>query len=496
MINFKLFLKKINKLLISINELIESFFNTIDNIIKQKKKDKLNLRNIDRRINIFLLFIVLSIVSYFLIPTFYDKDRIKSSLEDQIYNKYNLEVKFEDDLGYGLFPRPHFYSNKSKILYNKKDILFSDNSKIYISIKNYFSSDFKIKKLSFKDNEFNIDLESFNFFKMIFNSNNKKHKIFFKDSKMFFKDKSNEVIFISKIEKLNFIKENETSDQLAKLILKIFNLPFSVNIKNDQINDKIFAKLHSKKIRLRVENEFTNDTNDIEGLLKGAIVNKEKSFNYKINENFLIFNSLNKKIKGKIDFKPFYLSTNLNFNQLNLKKLFSDESVFTDLIKSEILLNENLNANLNIYSKKIQGIDYLSNFNLKIFLEEGFIKVKDSSVNWNNAALINLNNIQLISENNELKFVGEVYFEFKDLTKFYSYYQVSRNFRKNIKRIKLDFVYNLTHEKMNFDNLKIDNKSNIKIDNFINEFIFQNQGYFNKVTFRNFVKKFFTVYDG
>ncbi len=496
MINFNLFLKKINKLLISINKLIESFFNNIHNIIKLKKKDKLNLRNIDRRINIFLLVIVLSIVSYFLIPTFYDKDRIRSYLEENIFNKYNLNVKFEDELGYGLFPKPHFYSKKTKILYNEKDILYSNNSKIYISIKNYFSSDPKINKLIFKNNEFNIDLDSFNFFKMLFNSNDKKHKIFFSDSKMFFKDKSNEVIFISKIEKLNFIKENEASDQLAKIIFKIFNLPFSVNIKNDQLNEKILTKLNSKKIRLRVENVFNKNSKDIRGLLKGIVVNKEKSFKYRINENFLIFDSLDKKIKGKIDFKPFYLSTNLIFNQLNLKRIFSDESVFIDLLKSEILLNENLNANLNIYSNKVQGIDYLSNFNFKIFLEEGFIKVKDSSVNWNNAILINLNNIQLLNEDNELKFVGEIYFDFKDLTKFYSYYQVSRNFRKNIKRIKLDFVYSLTKEKINFDNLKIDNKSNEKIDNFINDFIFQNQGYFNKVTFRNFVKKFFNVYDG
>ena len=67
---------------------------------------------------------------------------------------------------------------------------------------------------------------------------------------------------------------------------------------------------------------------------------------------------------------------------------------------------------------------------------------------------------------------------------------------KNIKRIKLDFVYNLSQEKMNFDNVKIDNQSNVKVDNFINDFIFLNNGYFNKVTFRNFVKKFFNIYDG
>ena len=496
MINFKLFLKKINKSLISINELIESFFNNIHNIIKLKKKDKLNLSKIDKRINIFLLAVVFSILSYFLIPTFYDENRIKTQLQDKIYKKYNLQVKFEDELKYGLFPKPHFYSKETKILYNKKDILFSDNFKIYISIKNYFSSNLNIKKLFFKNNEFNIDSNSFNFFKMLFNSNNQNHKIYFKNSKMFFKDKSNEVIFISNIEKLNFIKEDEISDQLVKLTFRIFNLPFSISIKNDEANDKIFMKLNSKKIRLRIENEFNNDSESIKGLLKGIIVNKEKSFSYEIDDNFLTFDSYDKKINGKIDFKPFYLSTNFNFNQFNLKKIFSDDSVLTSLIKSEILFNENLNANFNVNSKKIQGIDYLSNLVLKTFLEEGYIKVSDSSVRWNNSVLINLNNIQLLNENDELKFVGEIYFDFKDLTKFYSYYQVSRNFRKNIKRIKLDFVYNLSQEKINFDNVKIDNKANIKVDNFINEFIFQNNGFFNRVTFRNFVKNFFNVYDG
>lgn len=496
MINFKLLLKKINKLLISVNELIESFFNTIHNFIKRKKKGKLNLRNFDKKINIFLIVTVLLILSYFLIPTFYDKNKIKSYLEEEIYRKYNLKVKIEDELKYGLFPKPNFYSKKTKIIYNKKDILFSDNTKTYISIKNFFSSEVKVKKLFFKKNEFNIDGDTLDFFKKLFNSNSDTHKIYFKDSKMFFKDKSNEIIFISKIANLNFIKENESTDQLAKLIFEIFNLPFSINFKNDQINDKIIMKLNSKKIRLRIENEFNYNLSHLEGLLKGTLVNKEKSFNYKINDNFLTFNSLDKKIKGKIDFKPFYLSTNFNFNQFNLKKMFSDDSVFTSLIKSEILFNENLNANFNINSKKIQGIDYLSNLDLKTFLEEGYIKVSDSSVIWNESVLINLNNIQLLNENNELKFVGEIYFDFKDLTKFYSYYQVRRNFRKNIKRIKLDFVYNLSQEKMNFDNVKIDNKSNVKVDNFINDFIFLNNGYFNKVTFRNFVKKFFNIYDG
>ena len=104
-----LLIKRFNKIVISINQVIGSFFNKIKDLIKTKKKNKPYLKNIDKRITIASSSIIILILTYFLIPTLYDKNQAKSLLESQIYQKYNLKVKFNEDLRYGLFPRPHFY---------------------------------------------------------------------------------------------------------------------------------------------------------------------------------------------------------------------------------------------------------------------------------------------------------------------------------------------------------------------------------------------------
>ena len=90
MINFKLLLKKINKSLISINELIESFFNRVEKYTKTKKKSGFYLKNIDKGITITVSIVAISILSYFLIPTFYNKSEIKAQIINQIKEKYNI----------------------------------------------------------------------------------------------------------------------------------------------------------------------------------------------------------------------------------------------------------------------------------------------------------------------------------------------------------------------------------------------------------------------
>ena len=96
----------------------------------------------------------------------------------------------------------------------------------------------------------------------------------------------------------------------------------------------------------------------------------------------------------------------------------------------------------------------------------------------------------------ETKLNGEISVDFNDVDKFYSYYQVKRKYRKNLQQIKLDFTYDLNQKKITLDNARIDNKTNKNINNFLNRFNFQENINFNKVTFRNFVKNFFSTYSG
>ena len=99
-----LFNKKFNKLVLSINKRIESFFNFFKENFSSKKNFSRNFNAIDKRIFFTIAIIIIAIIGYFLSPSFFDKNKIKAELENQILDQYNLKVKFDATLRYGLFP--------------------------------------------------------------------------------------------------------------------------------------------------------------------------------------------------------------------------------------------------------------------------------------------------------------------------------------------------------------------------------------------------------
>jgi hypothetical protein len=494
MLNINFLIKKSNKILLSTNKLIESFFNRLKILIDFKKKKKINLKQIDNKITLGVGLIVILFISYFLIPTVYDKNLVKIELEKQILKKYNLEVKFEDDISYRLLPKPHFFSGKITIKHNNSVIAESNNSRIFITIKNFFSSkELKIKNLFFKKTEFNIDSNNANFFKQILNSNKSNHNLKFKNSILFYKNEVKDVVLIVDLDNLNFFYNDELDQQL-NANYKIFNIPFDLIVKNDPKKKEIFSKIKSHKIRLNINNDFDYKNENINGLLEFKIINKSKLFEYQIIDNSLNFNSKDKNFDGNLSFRPFYLKSNLEFNSLDIKKLFKDNSILLNLLNSEILNNQNLNAQIDINFDKIKDANYLKNIVFKMYFEEGNIIIKSSSIDWNNSISIDLNETQLINEKNKLTLVGALTFNFTDIDKFYSFYQVKRNYRKEIKKIKFDFLLNLSEKEIQFDNLKIDGVSSRKVDNFLNKLNFQKINIFNNVYFKNLIKQFFANY--
>lgn len=486
-------LKNFNKLLLSVNTRIESFFNAIKNLINTKKKTKSNLTNVDRVILISAGSIVIAFISYFLIPTFYDKDTVKIKIENQILEKYNLEVKFGESIKYGLFPKPHYFIKNSIIYYDKKELATINSTKIYFSIKNFFSfKNFKIKDVNFKKTEFEINSENITFFENILNSNKSEYSINFSDSNLFYKDKNDDVMFLSKIDRLNFLYTDELEQQLIARI-NIFNIPFKININNNLYKKNSLISVESRKLRLNIKNNVDFSKTNINGVLFFKFINKSKIINYNINDNSLNFTNDKNNFNGQLDFKPFYLSSDLKFHQIDIIKFFSDKSFFLDLLNTEILNNQSLNAVVNIYSDKIKDINHLSDINLKAYFEEGDINLKNSSFNWKDAVLINLDYAKLISENNNIILTGAISFDFEDISDFYQHYQITRANRKNIKKIKLDFLFDTNENLVELDNLKIDGSSNKTIDNFINNLNSTKKNILNKIIFKNYLKEFFSI---
>lgn len=489
--------KRFTKLLISINQLIESFFNSFQKYKKFKIKKNLSLENIDKKIALISGLLIIFILTYFLIPTFYNKDQVRIILQDQIYSKYNIKIEFGNQINYGLFPKPNFSSKSLSIIHNQKKLANSQNTKIYISFKNFFNlKNLKIKDLVIDKIEFNTNSKNINFFSEVLNSFDSSNKVLLKNGNLFYKDNKEDVVFLLKIKDLIFLRDKKNPINIMKSNFEIFNIPFKFDVKKDMITKEIFSSLSSKKIRLNIENEFENNQESIIGLINFLILNKKNSFNYEILSNSLNFLSTDGNFKGSIDFKPFYFFSNFDFNQLNTKKIFHSNSILWTLINSEIWKNQNLNANFNINFNKINNSQNLNSFILKTYLEEGNLKIDNSSIKWGDNILIKLKDIELNNEKNRLLLNGEVLFDFININNFYSYFQIKKKHRKQLKEIKLDFVYDLNLKKIILDNLKIDNNSDENINNFLNDYNSKDKNLFNKVTFRNFVKNFFNFYSG
>ena len=491
------FLPKIlKKHFLSFNNTIERYFNELKFFILNFKKLKSQYNN-----KSFIIFgiIIISILGYFLLPTIYDKKIIQSKIKDQIYSRYKVEIKFNEKIKYGLFPKPHFFTSNLSILQNQKTIAEVKKFKTFISIDRFFEMNYtNIKDIIFNDTDFNLNKDNINFFKKLFITKPDKNNITIKNSTVFFKNLSDEVLFLGKINNSKFFYDEKklTNNLVSKN--EIFNLPFILKLKKENLKDYLLIEIESKKIRLDINNEIDFSDELKNGILDISLFNNKTLINYNLNDKSLNFSSKNKKnfYGGKIDFKPFYLNADFNYQNLNLKNLLNDNSFLFEIIQSEILNNKNLNVKINFFLKNIINLQQLNNLNLNIEVIEGDINFSNSNIMWKDDFKITLKNSLLSYDKNQISLIGKVIIDFDNIDDFFSSFQIKKFNRKKIKRIEFDFVYNINNKKINFDNPKIDQKSNTNVERFIQNFNSENNKFFNKITFKNFVNNFFGAYAG
>ena len=489
--------KKLKKQFLSINDSIESNFNKSRLFFLNLKKTKLYENN--KVILIIGTFVILTL-SYFLIPTLYDKNIIKSEIKNQIFKKYNFKIKFNEKINYGLLPKPHFSSKNISVLHNEKEIANTDDLKIFVGMSDFFSiNEIEVKNLIFKNTDFNVYKEDFIFFENLLKTEPNENEILIKKSNIFFKNKDDEVLFINKIFNGKFYYDSNNLQNVLSSRNEIYNVPYKLIIKNDKFNKNLLTKFNSKKIRLNIDNQIDYDLEKKKGILDILFVNKSVSLNYTKEKNSLIFNSEDNKnnFDGKIFFKPFYFSSNFNYEGLSTKYLFNEDTILIDLIKSEILNNKNLNANLSFNVKDITNIAELENLFLNVNIEEGNIGLSNSSLMWKDDLKIILTESLLThNSDSEIDLIGKLTIQFKDIDNFYRSYQVKKNHRKKIKELQIDFVYNFNKKNISFDNVKIDGASSSKLEKYINSFNKKENRIFNKITFKNFIYNFFSSYAG
>ncbi len=487
--------KKLKKQILLINNSIEGYFNKLKLFKSSLKKGELIKNN---KVFFGSSAVVILTLGYFLLPTIYDKSKIQSEIKTQFNKKYNIEVKFNEKVRYGLIPNPHFTSRNLSILNNGKEIGIVKDFKIFIGIKNLFSiNNLDLRDLVFKKADFDITKNDLNFFTDLLTIEPNENKILFKKNNIFFKNSEDELLFLDKITSGKFYYDSFNLENVLIAKSEIFNIPYKLTIKNDKFNKEILIKFDSKKIRLKIENLTSYDEKYGEGMMDIQFINKNISFNYQIKKNSLEIVSEDKKtFKGFVDFKPFYLKSDIRYDGISTKNLLKENSIIIDLIKSEIFNNDNLNVNLNFNIKDITNISELNNLNLNINLDQGNINLSDSKVNWKSDLVIKLIDSYLNYNSDGTFLTGKVIIDTKNIDNFYKSYQIKKIYRKQMKKIEFDYNYNFDLNSIKFDNIVIDEKSNSDLNEFINSYNSSEKIFLNKVMFKNFINDFFKSYSG
>ena len=237
--------KKLKKQFLSINNSIESYFNSLGRFITNFRKTKLSTHN---KVFLGLGLFVLLCLSYLLVPTLYNKDNLRTEIKNQIFDKYNINLKFDKKINYALLPRPHFVLKNSSIYLDNKIIGKPKNFKIFISIdKLFFFKSFEVRDLIIDTTDFNVTKDDLNFFLRLLNIQPSKNKIVIKNSNIFLKNKEDEVLLINKIINSEFYYDLKNLQNIFMSKNEIFNIPFKLKIKNDKFNKKIISEFNSKK---------------------------------------------------------------------------------------------------------------------------------------------------------------------------------------------------------------------------------------------------------
>ena len=160
----------------SFEKYLKNISNSINNLL-EKNLNKLNIENLSNLIKnnkIILTFVAVFVlfISYLLLPTFYQQSDISTELKTQLQKKLGLNLKFSKNINYNFFPRPHFTTKETSIIFHQNEISKVKNLKIFISIDNLLSfKNIKIKDLIIQDANFNLNKKNYNFFYTLLNKN-------------------------------------------------------------------------------------------------------------------------------------------------------------------------------------------------------------------------------------------------------------------------------------------------------------------------------------
>ncbi|MDB4154020.1 hypothetical protein N9682_02700 [Candidatus Pelagibacter sp.] len=485
---------------IFINSLLKKKLNKLNFIFE---KDKFLTLLSFKRAFMFLSALIVITFSYLSIPNFYDTSNLINNFKNQLYEDLNIDFNLSEKFSYNLFPKPNFTFQEIKFLHQDKNFASIDEMKIYISISNLFTSNnIKIKNINLNKVNFDLNKKNYNFFVKLLNSNLSNFNLEIKNSNIFYRNIENEVLFINKIDQLKYYYDLKDNINTFVANNEIFNIPYTIELKNHKDKKKIFTKVNFDFLKLQVTNVLSYKQIPINGLIEFTYNKKKSEGTYQFNNNLFNFNYLNKslgnnfKYKGAINLIPFFSEISGNIDIINLNKLFNPDTILVQLLKSELLNNKNLNINGIINAEQIIPFRDLNNLVFKFRIEDGLLDISETKFRWLDYVDFQIFDSLLYVKDNNLVLDGNISIDIHNSSEIYKFFQTPRNYRKEIKKIKFNFIYNFDQKITNLNNIEIDNLANPEVNNILGQFISKETILQNRIYFKSLINEAIKSYAG
>jgi hypothetical protein len=347
------------RFLIKINKFINSLLSRNLN-----KLNATNLKNILINNKVFLTIVLLVILffSYLSLPNIFNKNQISVELKKNLLDKLNLEFNFEKKLDYKFLPRPHFVTFESSVKINNNKISEINKLKIYVSLESLFSlKNMKVKNVIIEDANFNLNKNNYDFFIKLLDSDFEDIKLEILDSNIFYRNLENDVLFINHIENMKYIYDPKDFRNIFYSKNNIFNLPYSLEVSNNQDEKKLNSKIDIGNLNLQLENQFSYGEELKSGLSQFNFLNSKSILEYNLSKKNFEFKLFDKSQKskfsynGELNFRPFHSYLMGSATTIDFSHLFSANAIIKQLLKTEIFNNKNVDFELIISANKIKN---------------------------------------------------------------------------------------------------------------------------------------------
>jgi len=495
---------------------IVKYFDSLVEGILFKLKDKTNyFFKKNTKTNNFHKFLIgafsllLICLSYLSIPNFYDKTWVQNTIENKLIEDFKIDFSVSADITYNILPTPHFLIKDVKIFVNdnetKKELSQIKKLKVFINKKEFFfKKNFNISKVDIYDANFSLQGDDI---KLINKASHKKFSnklIKIHNGNIFFKDNKNEIVAITKVKFASLFYDDLKQLNLVNLNGEIFNTPFKFYLNKDFSSTGVKeVNFKAKKLKLNINDKLIKETDGlINGLNIFSFFNINTHTKYSIKKKLVSFEfdeskikNSNRYYKGKILLEPFELELDINLNKYDLFKLLNFNSIIGELFKSKLLFNERLSANISIDIASNLNKEFFSSTALKFNIVNGKPNFDKTKLVNDKIGLLEIKNSHLFFEKDNLILSSDIIIDIQNSDNLFSFFLTSKKFRKPIKKIIINFDYDLVGKELNIKDIKIDGiKNNSKMLDIMQEIKDIEKYNLNKT--KRMFNKLFSAYAG